>query len=83
MHAEMIVQDIIAVAVVALALAYAVRFMRRAMSGSGPGCRCGTGEASCRAGRGQRRESGDGLKRLPAVTLDEVGTPGTDGRRDP
>ncbi len=67
------VQDVIALTVAAGAVAYVSRLFWRTMNGRG-GCGCGQGR---RKGKNRNDASADsaGLKRVPLVTIDQVGTP--------
>ncbi len=70
-------QDIIALAIVAVAVVYAGRSLWRTLHGE-TGC---AGECGCAAARPREAAQEDGslapptLKRIPLVTLEEVGKP--------
>jgi len=76
------IQDYLALTVVAVALAYAGRSVWRMLNGKtgcAPNCGCGDKPAKAGAARPPPR----GLKRVPLVTLDQVGKPAPSASTDP
>jgi len=79
---SMEIQDYLALTVVAVALAYAGRSVWRMLNGK-TGCAtdCGCGDKPVKAGA--VRPPPRGLKRVPLVTLDQVGKPAPSASTDP
>jgi len=76
------IQDYLALTVVAVALAYAGRFVWRMFhgkTGCATNCGCGDKPTNPEAPRSPAR----GLKRVPLVTLDQVGKPAPSASTDP
>lgn len=69
-------QDILALIAAAIAAVFVFRALWRTMSGQG-GCGC-SGEKKCATSSGERPDFG--IKRVPLVTLDQVGKPQTKSR---
>jgi hypothetical protein len=76
------IQDYLALTVVAVALAYAGRSVWRMLNGkTGCATNCGCGDKPAKAGA--VRPPSRRLKRLPLVTLDQVGKPAPSASTDP
>ena len=67
------VQDIIALILAATAVGYVVRRIRRIMSNRGD-CGCGQG-GKCTGGAASSTDRRDRIRRLPLVSVDQIGTP--------
>ncbi len=67
------VQDIVVLLLVAIAVGYIVRRIRRVMSSRGD-CGCGQG-GKCTGGAASSTDRRDRIRRLPLVSVDQVGTP--------